>query len=598
MLGRQLLKPVQTLKRGLAASNSAVVKPAANAIPPSGTSNGSSLGLRVAGLAIVGVAGIGVGALQAKRDPVFRSAVDDFFTKISGRKASEKPPTPPKTELTKNAVVDKVGDAVNKIASDAQAKVVENSTKTGEVVAKVVQNEIVAETKNVKEPSAGDEKKAEKAATAAASAKADAESALATANEAAEVVKAAEKDAAAAAAEKAETLAASVQEKAPALTTSSTPPPAGEKEATEKGKEAAATEGEPVRSPRTDSDSLASLQAELKDLDSVATSQRFASIEGVLKDIEVRELALRGQVHAHSVGAPSGKGKGGAESLKAGGAAAEEQSLEGLSDAELRTSIRRLAAEMEMKSKWEALRLGHVLSLVEGNACKQSERCLKERQARADSALSHELARVKIDSENTENLKLATLERAAATRREAQLAAQHAAMKAEYEEKMEAELSAKQDEHSASLEAELAARALSAASEEGLRVAASNEAALQVGHLKAMRTRLAAFKQDSLHAQAVSGAIAGLGLALRSDQPVAAEAKALLARVSGGGGGGGGTSGSKNDGGEFLGGGAASQVREFLSAAAGRDVAAVGYTGGATSDKKARGVSAFLRLAA
>jgi len=64
------------------------------------------------------------------------------------------------------------------------------------------------------------------------------------------------------------------------------------------------------------------------------------------------------------------------------------------------------------------------------------------------------------------------------------------------------------------------------------------------------------------------------------------------------GGGGGGTSGSKNDGGEFLGGGAASQVREFLSAAAGRDVAAVGYTGGATSDKKARGVSAFLRLAA
>jgi hypothetical protein len=80
-----------------------------------------------------------------------------------------------------------------------------------------------------------------------------------------------------------------------------------------------------------------------------------------------------------------------------------------------------------------------------------------------------------------------------------------------------------------SLEAELTAMAFAAASDEQVRCGATKESASHVKELEAMRSRLQAFKHDSAHAQRLSGAIAGLGLALRSGKPLAKEASAVAA---------------------------------------------------------------------
>ena len=52
--------------------------------------------------------------------------------------------------------------------------------------------------------------------------------------------------------------------------------------------------------------------------------------------------------------------------------------------AALRVAVRRLGAELEMRAKWEALRLAHLLQMVEDKAAAANAKLLDDQRVRAD----------------------------------------------------------------------------------------------------------------------------------------------------------------------------------------------------------------------
>jgi hypothetical protein len=173
---------------------------------------------------------------------------------------------------------------------------------------------------------------------------------------------------------------------------------------------------------------------------------------------QLRDATLRREVDDMLSSQTAGLGKASTEGGKAVAEAADP--------AALKAAVRRLSAELETRAKWEALRLSHLLQMVEDKAAAAHAKLIEDQQAVGERALASELCILAAEQATAERLALEQLQRRAKERRSNALAFKAKELRAAQEAEANAALEAAMSEAAAKLLSELDALAASAAADE------------------------------------------------------------------------------------------------------------------------------------